>query len=178
MLRISLVLLAVLTINVAISEILGFRLLPRGWSTAPAIREKTPVEDFVHRLGIGAFLLVALSTLYSYFKRRRLQPGKTRSLVIRGRKLTLRDLREWHGYLALGATVFTIIHVVPFLDKISLNISFLTTFYFLTVSLSGLIGRYVSKKNALFKEWRRFHVPYTILFYALLVIHIAQKAGD
>lgn len=132
----------------------------------------------VHALGWGALVLVAMSTLYSYYKRRRLKPGERRILVVGGRQLSLRTLLEWHAWLAMAATAFTILHILNFLDKIRLNISFLTTFFFLTVALSGVIGRYISKRNALFREWRKFHIPYTILFYVLLAIHVAKKLFD
>lgn len=141
-------------------------------------RHKFFTGDAVHALGWGALVLVGMSTLYSYYKRRRLKPGEMRILVVGGRRFSLRNILEWHGWLAMAATAFTIMHVLNFLDKIRLNVSFLTTFFFLTVALSGVIGRYVSKRNALFREWRRFHIPYTILFYVLLTIHVAQKLLD
>ena len=44
-----------------------------------------------------------------------------------------------------------------------------------TVALSGVFGRFVARSEAMRRTWRRFHVPYTILFFIVLFIHILEK---
>lgn len=44
-----------------------------------------------------------------------------------------------------------------------------------TVAISGVFGKYFARTETIRRYWRAFHVPYTILFFVVLLLHVLMK---
>ncbi|MBI2885760.1 MAG: hypothetical protein HYY02_00980 [Chloroflexi bacterium] len=135
-------------------------------------------KNLIEPLGWGSALIMIVSSLYYSWKRSLYSPlraasGEAKARVIAGLRRTL----WWHMAFGTLAVAIAILHVLNFTAKIQLSVSWLTLAMALTVALSGAFGRFVARSEAMRRNWRRFHVPYTILFFVVLFIHILERTG-
>ncbi|MBI2862783.1 MAG: hypothetical protein HYX89_08175 [Chloroflexi bacterium] len=133
-------------------------------------------KNLVVPLGWGAALIMILSTLYYSWKRSLYGPlraagGEAKLKAIAGLRSTL----QWHMVLGLAAVGIAVFHVLNFTAKIQLSVSWLTLGMALTVAMSGAFGRFLARSDVVRRNWRRFHVPYTLLFFVVLLVHILEK---
>lgn len=82
---------------------------------------------------------------------------------------------DYHCYLSLVALGIAALHSWNEIGEVRWSISWLTLGMMATVSISGFFGKYLARTEFIRMTWRRFHVPYTALFFAVLTIHILQK---
>jgi len=134
-------------------------------------------KDLVLPLGYLSVLIAIVSTLYYSWKRSlyapiKLAPGEVRSRVVAGLRRTL-TIHMVAGAVAFGVAV---LHVVNFLPKLHLNISWLALGMMATVVASGAFGRFVARSEAVRRHWRHFHVPYTVLFFLTVLLHFLIKS--
>lgn len=144
----------------------------------PAPREKAPklvTGNLVTPLGWAAALLAIVVTLYYSWKRsltsffRIAEAGKQQAAAALKRTL------NYHCYLSLLALAIAALHSWNALGEVRWTVSWLTLGMMTTVSISGFFGKYLARTEFIRMTWRRFHVPYTVLFFAVLTVHIMQK---
>jgi hypothetical protein len=137
---------------------------------------KTVPKNLVLPLGYLSALVAILSTLYYSWKRSLYGPiravaGEAKAMAITGLRRTL-TLHMRAGVIALGLAA---LHVLNFTQKLHLTISWLTLAMMATVVASGAFGKYFAKTEVIRHYWRRFHVPYTVLFFLVLLLHVLMK---
>ncbi|MFQ6016347.1 MAG: hypothetical protein ACE5NP_13000 [Anaerolineae bacterium] len=137
---------------------------------------KLVAKNLVEPLGWMSGLLAVIVTLYYSFKRSLLAPlsaseGPAKAKAAAGLRRTL----NYHCILSLIALVIAVFHVLNFWGKVRLSVSFLALAMMITVVVSGTFGKYFARSAVVRGTWRRFHVPYTILFFFVLMIHVLQK---
>jgi len=133
-------------------------------------------KNLVEPLGWISGLLAVVVTLYYSFKRSLLAPlraseGPAKAKAAAGLRRTL----NYHCLLSLVALVIAVFHILNFWGKVRLSVSFLALAMMVTVVLSGTFGKYFARSAVVRATWRHFHVPYTILFFIVLMIHVLQK---
>lgn len=119
-------------------------------------------RGFVHQLGWVSFLLFIASNFYSILKRVSSKRVKTWLLI--------------HCVLGIVSLVFACIHAIGGLWPIRSK-DFLSLFAFLlmiVVVVSGILGRFVSVRF-IKSYWKVLHVPLTVLFCLILIVHILDK---
>lgn len=133
-------------------------------------------KNLVLPLGFLSALIAIVSALYYSWKRSlyttiRAVSGeaKAKAAVVLRQTLTLHITA---GVIALGLAV---LHVLNFTQKLHLTISWLTLAMMVTVVISGAFGKYFARTKAIRYHWRRFHVPYTVLFFLVLLLHALVK---
>ena len=87
----------------------------------------------------------------------------------------MRRTLNYHCILSLVALAIAVLHVWAFWDKLRLDVGWLALAMMSTVVLSGIFGKYLARTPAIRKHWRHFHLPYTVLFFIVVVIHVLDK---
>ncbi|MBI4236381.1 MAG: DUF4405 domain-containing protein [Chloroflexi bacterium] len=139
-------------------------------------RARLVAGNLVQPLGWLAATLAIVSTLYYSWRRAqtaiiRESPGGAKAPAIRRLRLVLR----WHevfGVLALGLAT---LHLVNFWGRLQVSTSWLLFFMMITVVLSGLFRDVMGQYQVVRTYWRSFHIPYTLLFFAVMVVHVLMK---
>ncbi|MBI2303346.1 MAG: hypothetical protein HYU86_01180 [Chloroflexi bacterium] len=132
--------------------------------------------NLVQPLGWLATMVAIVSTLYYSWRRAqsaiiRESEGIAKSAAIR----RLRGLLRWHevfGFLALG---LGFLHLLNFWNKLQVSTSWLLFFMMGTVVLSGMFRDTMGRYPVVRTYWRSFHIPYTLLFFAVLAVHVLMK---
>lgn len=141
----------------------------------PEKKVKLVAENLVTPLGWGAAILSVVVTLYYSWKRsltaffRIAEAGKAQAAAALKRTL------DYHCYLSLVALGIALLHSWNEWGEIRWNLSWLTLGMMSTVCVSGFFGKYLARTEFIRLTWRHFHIPYTVLFFAVLGIHILQK---
>lgn len=126
--------------------------------------------------GVLAAGLALLAMGYFFYKKRMRVLVKT--MDVAGKKQVGKKLKRafyLHLTLALTAVLVAIFHIVRQWHTMTVDMGWLSLYMMITIGISGLIGRYAAKTPKLRRYWRQFHVPYSILFFAVLSLHIMQK---
>jgi len=132
-------------------------------------------ERFVTPLGWIAGLLAVVVTLYYSWKRSLIthlkiaESGKPKAVAALKRTL------DYHCYLSLSALAISMLHSWNALGEFRWSLSWLVLGMMATVSASGFFGKYLARTELVRMTWRRFHVPYTVIFFIVLGIHVLQK---
>jgi len=135
-------------------------------------------KNLVVPLGWVAALVAISSSLYYSWKRSMFGPIRAMSGEAKARVIqSLRKTLWYHIAFGLIALAVAVLHVVNFWGKLRLSVSWLTLGMMVTVVLSGAFGKFGARSDLVRLHWRRFHVPYTILFFLVLAIHIIMKLG-
>ncbi|MBI2166025.1 MAG: hypothetical protein HYU29_06435 [Chloroflexi bacterium] len=135
--------------------------------------------NLVQPLGWLAAMIAIVSTLHYSWRRAqttviRESQGDAKAVAIR----RLRSLLWGHevfGFLALGLAV---LHLVNFWDRLQVSTSWLLFFMMVTVVLSGVFRQVTGRYQLVRMYWRSFHIPYTVLFFAVLIVHVLMKIGE
>ncbi|MBI2906750.1 MAG: hypothetical protein HYX92_03720 [Chloroflexi bacterium] len=80
-----------------------------------------------------------------------------------------------HCYISLLALAVVLLHVLPKLHSIKWSMTWVSTLMLSSVVLSGLVGKYVAKTPILRRNWRYFHIPYTLVFYLIVLPHVLKE---
>jgi hypothetical protein len=129
-------------------------------------------ENLVTPLGWLAAILAIVVTLYYSLKHSLIghltiaEAGKQQAAA--ALKMTL----NYHCLLSFVALGLAALHSV---SQVRWSISWLTLAMMATVVVSGVFGKYWARTEFIRVTWRRFHVPYTVLFFVVLTIHILQN---
>jgi hypothetical protein len=139
-------------------------------------KQKIIPKNLVLPLGWLSLLIALVSTLYFSWKRSLYAPiravaGEAKAKAITGLRRTLR-LHMILGLIALGIAAM---HVLNFTNKLQLSVSWLTLAMMVTVAMSDAFGRFLVRSEVVRANWRHFHVPYTILFLVVLLVHVLEK---
>jgi len=129
----------------------------------------------VQPLGWVAALLMVSATFYYSAKRSIL----TAVQVAEGpqRRIIARELRralDRHIIAAVVAIAIAFLHLSNFFGSIRLSLGWLTLLLMLAVAASGVFGRFFAGAPGVRRNWRRFHLPLTYVFFAVLALHILQ----
>jgi len=133
-------------------------------------------KNLVQPLGWLSVLLAVLVTLYYSWKRSLYEPirlvqGSAKAAAAAGLRRTL----NYHCVLSLVALAIAVVHIWNFWGKLRLDVGWLALAMMGTVALSGVFGKYLARTPAIRRHWRRFHVPYTVLFFVVLALHVLDK---
>lgn len=133
---------------------------------------------YIQPIGWGATILVVGATVY-YSTKRSVLFGLT--VAATGAKASvgrgLRRALDQHIVVSVVAVGLAGLHVLNFIGAIRLTTGWLAIGLMLVVTASGIFGRFVATAPALRRHWRRFHLPFTALFFIVLAVHILVKVG-
>jgi len=133
-------------------------------------------KNLVVPLGWGSTLIMVVSSLYYSWKRSLYSPLRAAGGEAKARAIAaLRRTLWWHMALGVAAVGIAVAHVLNFTARVQLSVSWLTLGMAFVVALSGAFGRFLARSEAVRQNWRRFHLPYTALFFIVLFIHILEK---
>jgi hypothetical protein len=149
---------------------------PKKGKKREAEKLKIVPKKLVEPLGWIAALTTVVAILYYSWKRSLLKQAR---LMNHSAKVSVREgLRRTlalHCYVTFAGLAIAIAHVLDFASKTRLSLSYILLVMMVTVALSGTIGKYLAVTDLVRSHWRRFHVPYTALFFLVLAVHILQK---
>lgn len=136
------------------------------------------IGHFIQPLGWASALAVVAATLY-YSTKRSVLFGLSMSTSDERTPLgkTLRRSLDQHIVISVVALALAGLHILNFLGAIHVTTGWLTVGLMVLVAGSGIFGRFVATAPALRQHWRRFHLPYTALFFIVLTVHIVVKIG-
>lgn len=80
-----------------------------------------------------------------------------------------------HVYVSLAAFLAVVLHVLPKLDAVKWSLTWVSLLMMATVVVSGFFGKYVATTPLLRRNWRYFHVPYTMAFYLIILPHVVNE---
>lgn len=143
-----------------------------------AKKRKAVPGNLVQPLGWLAALVFIISTLYYSWRRGQVALIHHVSPDAKGAAIQgLRRLLRWHEALGLLALGLAVIHIINFWGKLQLSTSWLVFFMMITVILSGAFRQFMGRFGVVRTYWRSFHIPYTLLFLAVLTVHVLIKIG-
>jgi len=144
--------------------------------TLPREKEfKLVAGNLVTPLGWIAALLAMVVTLYYSWKRSLTSYFKIAEAGKQQAAAALKRTLNYHCYLSLVALGIAVLHSWNQMGEVRWSLSWLTLGMMATVSVSGFFGKYLARTELICMTWRHFHVPYTVLFFLVLAIHILQK---
>lgn len=114
-------------------------------------------------LGWAAFIVAIFSCSYILLKRLKMHN--------RNFKINLRKLLGCHCYLGIIATIIAFIHVGDNLYSISFTPGYVSLFFMVLLSISGIILKYMKGHK---KIWRYIHIVSAIIFAISLMFHILE----
>jgi hypothetical protein len=137
---------------------------------------KTVTKRWVVPLGWLGVMIAVISSLYYSWKRSLLSPMRAAEGEARRRAaLALRRTLRWHQVFGTLAIAAAFLHAVNSWPKLKLSVSWLAMGMMATIFVSGAFGEVLARSQTVRAHWRRFHVPYTILFFAVLLVHLVLK---
>jgi hypothetical protein len=127
----------------------------------------------VRPLGWLAVLLMISASLYYSAKRSilvavRAAEGAQRKEI--GSELS--GALDRHIVASIMAIGLAVLHALNFIDEVGASLGWLTFALMLAVAASGVAGRYFLRAPGVRENWRRFHLPLTYVFFAVVALHV------
>ncbi|MDO8670243.1 MAG: hypothetical protein Q7O66_02290 [Dehalococcoidia bacterium] len=80
-----------------------------------------------------------------------------------------------HVYISLAALAVVLVHVLPRAGHIKWSLTWVSVFMVATIVASGFFGKYLAKTPLTRRNWRYFHLPYTVACYLVVLPHIINQ---
>ncbi|MBI4317732.1 MAG: hypothetical protein HY675_04520 [Chloroflexi bacterium] len=61
------------------------------------------------------------------------------------------------------------------MDSVKSSPTWVSVLMLATVVASGFFGKYVAKSVTMRRNWRFFHIPYTVAFYVVVLPHVMKE---